>query len=255
LQISTDQLPSIARKLRLSGMLDTLDLRLREAQEASWSHTELLVRVLADEIERRDAKALQERLRRADFEHQRTVEAFDFTFNPGVPRALILELATCGFMGRQEVIFLLGPTGTGKSHLAQAIGHRACRLGHDVRFLAARDLFADLRAGHGDGSWARRLKRYTDVDLLIVDDLGLQPMRAEEAADFYEIVRHRYERRSLILTSNRAKAEWDGLFPDPLLGAATMDRLLHHSHVIDIDGDTWRNPRNGKSTRQRSPVP
>lgn len=245
--ISTDQLPQICRRLNLSGVVPVLDLRLREALEAGWSHTELLTQVLADEVERRDAKALQERLRRADFEHDRTIEAFDFQFNPGIPRSLILELATCGFLLRAENIALLGPTGTGKSHLGQAIGHRACRLGYSVRFVAAHDLFADLRAGRGDGTWTRRMKRYADVDLLIVDDLGLRAFAADEANDLYELVRRRYEKKPIIVTSNRAKEEWDALFPEPLLASATMDRLLHHAHVIEIQGDTWRNPKRART--------
>jgi DNA replication protein DnaC len=249
MQAQIDSLPSLCKRLNLGGVMGVLDLRLREAVDGSWSHGELLARVLTDEVERRDAKAVSERIRRADFEHDRTLEAFDFTFNPGVPRALVIELATCRFLSKADNVFLLGPTGTGKSHLAQAIGHRACRLGHSVRFIAALDLFADLRQGRGDGTWTRRVKRYREVDLLIIDDIGLRPLTVDEGNDLYELVRHRYEKRSTVLTSNRAQAEWDALFPDPLLAAATMDRLLHHAHVIDIVGDTWRNPKRERPAR------
>jgi len=239
---STDQLVTVLKKLRLSGVLQTLPLRVRQAVDENLDQQEFLYRLLQDEVERRDGKQLQLRLGRANFEHERTLEGFDFHFNPGVPRSKIVDLATCMFVDRHEVVLLLGPAGVGKSHLAQALGHRAVRKGHTVLYTGATQMFAQLRAARGDGSFDRRLLKYTGPDLLIVDDLGLMPLRGDEPADLYEIIRQRYERGALIITSNRAIEEVPALFGDPLLASAAMDRLLHHGQVVAIAGDSYRNP-------------
>ncbi|MFN3327081.1 MAG: IS21-like element helper ATPase IstB [Bryobacteraceae bacterium] len=240
---STDDLASVLKKLRLSGVLQTLDLRVRQAVDENLDQAEFLFRLLHDEVERRDAKQLQLRLGRANFEHERTLEDFDFHFNPGVPRAKIVDLATCHFIDRHEVVLLLGATGVGKSHLSQALGHRAVRRGHTVLYTSATALFAQLRAARGDGSYDRRLLRYTGPDLLIIDDLGLMPLRGDEPADLYEVIRQRYEHGAMVITSNRALPEWPPLFGDPLLASAAMDRLLHHAHVVEIEGDSYRSAR------------
>ena len=239
---STDQLVTVLKKLRLSGVLQTLPLRVRQAVDENLDQHEFLYRLLQDEVERREGKQLQLRLGRANFEHERTLEDFDFHFNPGVPRSKIVDLATCMFVDRHEVVLLLGPAGVGKSHLAQALGHRAVRKGHTVLYTGATQMFAQLRAARGDGSFDRRLLKYTGPDLLIVDDLGLMPLRGDEPADLYEIIRQRYERGALIITSNRALEEVPSLFGDPLLASAAMDRLLHHGQVVAIEGDSYRNP-------------
>ena len=244
---STDDLASVLKKLRLSGVLQTLPLRVRQAVDENLDQQEFLYRLLHDEAERRDGKQLDLRLARANFEHQKTLEDFDFHFNPGVPRSLVIDLATCHFVDRHEVVLLLGATGVGKSHLAQALGHRAVRRGHTVLYTGANAMFAQLRAARGDGSFDRRLLKYTSPDLLVVDDLGLMPLRGDEPADLYEIVRHRYERGAMIVTSNRALPEWPALFLDPLLASAAMDRLLHHVHVVEIEGDSYRSSRKARA--------
>jgi DNA replication protein DnaC len=235
-----DELVPVLKKLRLSGVLQSLDVRVRQATEGDLSHTEFLLRVLTDEVERREGKQVDLRLRRASFEHAKTLEDFDFHFNPKLPRSKLLELATCTFVGKRENVALVGPTGTGKSHVAQAIGHRACMAGYTVLFVPAHRLLDDLRAARADGSHERRLQRYTAPDLLIVDDLGLRPLRDEEPLDVYDIIRARYERASTIVTSNRAVDEWYPLFGDPLLASAAMDRLLHHAHVVEMVGRSFR---------------
>ena len=238
----TDDLARVLRRLRLSGVLQTLDLRQRQAADENLAASEFLFRVLQDEVERRDGKKLQDRLTRAGFEHERTLEVFNWTFNPKVPKARIIDLATARFVDLHENVLFIGPAGVGKSHLAQALGHRAVRRGHEVLFITAPRMFAELRAGRGDGSYERRLARFCDVDVLIIDDLGLMPLRADEPADLYEIVRQRYEHGAMILTSNRDIEELPPLFGDPLLASAAMDRLLHHGHVVAIEGDSYRNP-------------
>ena len=233
-----DELLAILKKLRLSGVLQTLDLRADEAVEHHLTHSEFLARVLRDEVDRRDGKQLDLRVRRANFEHERTLEGFDFRFNADLPRARIVDLASCAFIDKREDVIFVGPTGTGKSHLAQALGHRACRLGRSVLFVSAQELFGTLHAARGDGTFDRKLQRLVDLDLLIIDDLGLRPLRGEEPY---------HERRSTVLTSNRAIPEWQPLFPEPLLAAATMDRLLQHAHVVELVGQSYRNPRTARA--------
>src|SRR6185369_11812519 len=154
---STDDLVPILKKLRLSGLLQTLTLRTRQAVDDSLPFEEFLFRLLADEVERRDAKQLAQRLRRAQFESAKTLEDFDFTFNPKIPKAKIIDLATAVFVARQENVLVVGPSGVGKSHVAQAIGHRACRCGHSALYTTANRLFTELRAARADRSYDRKL--------------------------------------------------------------------------------------------------
>ncbi|MEN9798956.1 MAG: hypothetical protein RL653_2652, partial [Pseudomonadota bacterium] len=238
----TDELMRLLKKLRMSGVMQTLDLRMKQATDENLAMSEFLVRLLADEVERREAKQLSARLRRASFEHAKTMEDFDFAFNGSVPKAKVLELATCAFVERHDNVFIIGPTGVGKSHLAQALGHRACRLGSNVLYVGAHELLMQLRASRADASYEKRLLRFTAPDVLIIDDLGLRGLNPDESGDLYEVVRRRYEQGSTIITSNRAIEEWPPLFGNPLLASAAMDRLLHHSHILVIEGDSYRNP-------------
>lgn len=240
---TVDELVPHLKKLRLSGILETLELRSRQAVEDDLTHQEFLYRLLADEVERREGKQLSQRLRRASFEPGRTLEDFNFLFNPAIPKTRIVDLATCHFVERNENVLLVGPAGVGKSHLAQALGHRACQVGHDVVFTGAHEMFAQLRAARADGSYERKLQRFTNPAVLVMDDLGLRRLAHDEPLDLYEIIRQRYERGSTIITSNRALDEFPSLFGDPLLASAAMDRLLHHSHVLVIEGESYRNPR------------
>ena len=237
-----DDLVPMLKKLRLSGVLQSLDLRTKQAVEDNLALSEFLYRLLADEVERREARQLMQRIRRANFEHAKTIEDFDFTFNGSVPKAKVLELATCAFVERHDNVLVVGPTGVGKSHLAQAFGHRACRAGFSVAYVGAHELLMQLRAARGDGSYDKRILRFTGPDVLIIDDLGLRGLAQDEPADLYEIVRNRYEHGSTIITSNRAIEEWAPMFGNPLLASAAMDRLLHHAHVLVIEGDSFRNP-------------
>ncbi len=245
----TDELRPVFKKLRLSGLLQTLDLRTEEATSDNLGYAEFLHRLLQDEVERRDSKQLDLRLHRANFEHERTLEDFDFAFNPSIPKTRVIDLATCAFVRKRENVLLIGPAGVGKSHLAQAIGHRACRGGHKVLCVGANDMMKQLRAARGSGTYDRRLLRFTTPDVLIIDDLGLRPLKGDEPLDLYEIIRQRYERGSIVLTSNRAVDELAALFGDALLASAAMDRLVHHSHVLIIEGDSYRNPPSNRRSR------
>lgn len=244
-----DDLVPVLKKLRLSGVLQSLDLRNREAVDDDLAHTEYLFRLLHDEVDRRESKQLSQRLRRANFEAMKSLEDFDFQFNPNVPKAKVLDLATCQFVERKANVVIVGKTGVGKSHLAQALGQRACRAGYSALYIAAHDMLTQLRASRADQSYDKKLARFTSPDVLILDDLGLRPLTGDEPLDLYEIIRSRYERGAMVITSNRDTAEWYPLFGDSLLASAAMDRLLHHANVIDIDGESYRNPKNGRRTR------
>lgn len=245
----TDELVPVLKKLRLSGVLQTLDIRLRQAVEGELSHVEFLYRLFTDEVERRDAKQLQLRLNRASFDTQKSFEDFDFSFNPKLPKAKILDLATCRFLDNHTNILIVGAAGVGKSHIAQAIGLRACMAGYTTLYVAAHSMLEHLHAGRADGTYERRLSKYTSAQLLIIDDLGLRPLRYDEPLDMYEIIRHRYEKVSTIVTSNRDVSEWYPLFGDALLASAAMDRLLHHSQVLTLEGKSYRTGADDKKAK------
>ncbi len=228
------------KALRLSGILDTLEVRTQQALAEQWTYGDFLERLLEDEVERRGQKQLALRVRRAALNTGKTLETFDFTFNPGMNRQQIYDLATGNFIRDKRNVLLCGPTGVGKSHLAQALAHEACRRGFDVVFTDAHKLLRHLQAGRADGTYDKRLAPYTRVDLLVIDDFGLKPMQPPAAQDLYDVINERYERGSILLTSNRAPAEWATWFADPLLASAGLDRLSHRAHVLIITGASYR---------------
>lgn len=239
MQLNHQLVPKL-KNLRLSGILATLDVRTQQAITEKLSYVDFLERLVEDEVERRGQKQLQLRLRRATVDLGKTLEGFDFSFNPSINRQQIFDLATCRFLERHETVLIQGPAGVGKSHLAQALGHEACRRGFDVVFVTAARMLGHLHGGRADSTYERRLLTYTRPDLLILDDFGLKPLPPAGPEDFYEVINERYEHGALIVTSNRAFTEWPELFQSPLLASATLDRLAHHAHQIVITGDSFR---------------
>lgn len=227
-------------RLKLTGLLDNLDCRLRQAREHRWSYSRFLSVIITDETQRRENKKLARRLIKSSLDGSKTFEAFDFVFNSKIPELAFRELATCQFLNQTENILLLGPSGVGKSHLAQALGHEAVRLGYDVRFERTNALMKWLWSGHGDGTHERRLRDVCRCPLLILDDFGLEPLSVDLQTDLYEIICRRYEKQSLIITSNRNFDEWPTIFDNPLLGSAAMDRLIHRASKFELLGKSYR---------------
>ena len=231
------------KKLRLSGILHTLEQRNREAMERKLAYTEFLALLIQDEVARRDQKKFDLRLRRAGFRSSKTLEAFDFDFNPKVPKELILDLGTCRFLQERVSVLIAGPCGTGKSHLAQALGHCAVRSGHDVLFLTQSQLLGNLHKARAMGTFERRFQALARVDLLIIDDYGLKPLRSPQDEDFHDLIAERYERHSTLVTSNLDFSEWGEAFPNRLLGASTLDRLRDGAYRVILEGESHRKPK------------
>ena len=236
----THQLTPYLTKLRLSGILQTLEARNRQAVDGHWSYSEFLSRLLEDEVERRAQKQLTLRLRRAAVNSTKTLEAFDFNFNPTLNRQQVLQLASCEFIRQKHNLLIYGPTGTGKTHLAQAIVHEAARQGFDAVFTTTHKMLQHIHGGRADGTWERRLQTYLRPELLVLDDFGLKALPAPGPSDLYDVIDGRYEKGSIVLTSNRAPAEWPDVFVDPLLASAGLDRLGDHAEVLVITGASYR---------------
>ena len=234
------QLEPHLRRLRLSGMLETLQVRNQQAVEGQWSYLEFFSRLLEDEVERRAQKQLNLRLRKAAVNSTKTLEGFDFNFNPQLNRQRVLQLASCDFVRQKANVLLCGPTGVGKSHLAQALIHEACRQGFSAILINTHDLLQHLHGGRADGSLHHRFQKYLRTDLLVLDDFGLKPLKPSAAEDLYDIINGRYEKGSIMLTSNRAPSEWADLFSNPLLASAGLDRLAHHAEIMILNGDSFR---------------
>ena len=236
----THQLIPFLKRLRLSGILQTLEVRNQQAIEGQWSYIEFLARLLEDEVERRAQKQLQLRIRRAAINTTKTLEGFDFNFNPSVNRQQVLDLSTCSYIGRRRNVLICGPTGVGKTHLAQALTHEACRRGHTALFVNTYKMLKHINGGRADGTLERRFQTYLRPDLLVLDDFGLKPLHPPAPEDLYDVINERYERGSILLTSNRAPEEWPELFGSPLLASAGLDRLLHRAHMVVITGTSFR---------------
>ena len=232
-------LPKLKR-LRLGGMVYTLAQRSQEAIERSLPPVEFLALLVDDEIERREQSKFARRIGEARIDESKTIARFDFSAAPRLSRTLLNELSSCRFVEKGENVLLVGPTGTGKSHLAQGLAYEAIKRGYRVLYRPLHHLVDRLYAGRADGTFHKVYTNILRVDVLILDDFGLVPLSTRGAQDLYEIIRDRYERKSIILTSNRAPEEWAEVFGNSLLASAALDRLTHHSHFIEMKGGSYR---------------
>lgn len=228
------------KSLRLSRLAEVLDAELKRAVEANLSYLDFLRRLVDRELEDRQAKAVQTRFKKSRMPAVKTLESFDFSFQPSLNPQKIWELAELRFLRQHENVLFLGPPGVGKTHLALALGFKACQAGYKVLFTTLSEMAAALHAARADGSHMSALKTYVAPDLLIIDEMGYLPVEAHVANYFFQIVARRYERGSIIITSNKSFSDWGQMLGDPVLAGAVLDRLLHHSTVITINGPSYR---------------
>ncbi len=238
--ISTHPLLPKLKQLKLSGMLNTLDLRAEQASQEQLSPVEFFALLLDDELERREQSHMAYRLAASGCTPSKTLSQFDFSVAAGVNRSFITDLATCSFIQRHENVLFCGPTGVGKTHLANALGIEAMKRNFRVISKPTYRLLADLNASRASGSYNRHFASLLRCDLLILDDFGLQTLPPVAIQDLYEIIYERYETGSILVTSNRAFEEWAEIFDNDLLSSAALDRLTHHAHSLIIQGESYR---------------
>jgi DNA replication protein DnaC len=235
-----DNLAKTLKKLRLSGLLESLEVRLHEAQSHQLNHLEFLELIVQDELAVRSDRQRQRRVKAAGFRELKTLEDFDWSFNPSVPRKRIYELATCRYLQEARDVLWLGPPGVGKSFLVQALGYQAIRAGHHVLYRSIFDLVHDFAQDEALAGVDKVLTRYLKPDLLIIDDMGMKHLPKRAGEYLFEVVMRRYEVRSTMMTSNRPLEDWGKLLGDVPSATAILDRFLHHAEVIQISGRSYR---------------
>ncbi len=239
--MNTPELERALKSLRLGGMADRLEARILEAQSVPLAPADFLSALVSDELTRRSDRLLERRIRQARFRDAgKTLDAFDFGFNPKLNRKLVFELGSAAFIQRREDALFLGPPGTGKSHLAQAVGHAAIRQGYRVLYREAHVLLEELAEAVAAGERKELYEEIQAVPLLILDDLGMRKLPPSAAEDLLELVLRRYERASTLITSNRPVEDWGKLLGDSAAVSALLDRLLHHGHVLKCGPRSYR---------------
>lgn len=237
------------RQLRLGGMADVLETRLRQAQTEAMAPIDLISCLLNDELTRRSDRLLERRRKQAGFrDSHKTLDNFDFAFNPKMNRSMVFDLATCAFIGRREDALFLGPGGSGKSHIAQALGQSAIQQNYRVLYRETHVLPDNLAEAVAEGTRKEFMDEMSSVPLLIIDDFGMRKLPHTAAEDLLEIVMRRYERASTLLTSNRPVEDWGKVLGDVAAVTAMLDRLLHHGHVLKCGPRSWRTKTAAGST-------
>lgn len=251
--MTNDELERSLRQLRLGGMAVTMTTRAQQARADDLGPLDFLSLLVHDEVDRRRERLIGRRVKQAGFRDQRSFDTFDWQFNVSIDRALIFELATCRFIEQRETVLVLGNPGSGKSHLAQALGMAAIHAGFGVLYREAHLLFEEIALASISGTRADCMQALSEVPLLIIDDLGMRKPPASAAEDLLELMMRRYERTATVATSNRPLEDWPTLFGDAPAVAAFLDRMMHHSHLIHIKGKSYRLHENAIATRQRQP--
>ena len=236
----TTTLLQSARKLRLSGLLTSLELRLQEAQTHQLPHAQFLELILQDELNVRAQRLLDKRRKLACFRDTKSLEDFDWSFNPSISRQQFYELAAGNFIRQRRDVLLIGPPGLGKSHLAQAIGQQAIRAGFLVLYRSIFETVRELQAEASPAALDRCLARYLKADLLLIDDMGLKTLPPKAGEILLEIILRRYENHSTLMTSNRPIEDWGQLLHDAPAATAILDRFLHHAEIITLSGRSYR---------------
>jgi DNA replication protein DnaC len=228
------------RNLKLSGIAKTLEVRNEQAIKEKLSYMEFLELLIEDELANRKDNSYKKRFQKAHFPFTKTLEEYDFNFQPTLNRQEIYNLATCEFIRKKENVVFIGPPGTGKTHLSISIGIKALQQGYKVIFTTVSDMMGALFESKADNSYAQKLKYYLSSDLLILDELGFRKLNEQIVDQFYEIISQRYEKGSLIITSNKTFDEWGNIFWDSILASAILDRIVHHCHLVLIKGESFR---------------
>lgn len=235
-----DRLLSALRQLRLSGLAETLDVRLQEAAGHQLSHAEFLELILQDELLVRDQRLIGRRVKTAAFRELKPLDEFDWSFNPSLPKKQVFDLATCRFVRERRDALLIGPPGTGKSFAVQAIGYQAIKQGFVVLYRSIFDVVREFMMDEAVAGQEKVLARYLKPDLLIVDDMGMKNLPRQSGEVLFEIILRRYETRSTIMTSNRPLEDWGKLIGDVPSATAILDRFLHHAEVLPFQGKSYR---------------
>lgn len=243
-----DVLQNALKKLRLSGMIQSLEVRLHEAQSHQLSHAEFLELVLQDELAVRNDRFLKRRIKAAGFRDLKSLDQFDWSFNPSIPKKQIYELATCRFLRETRDVLFLGPPGVGKSFLCQALGYQAIKAGFLVLYRSIFDVVRDFLHDEILGEEDKLLAKYLKPNLLIIDDMGMKQLPRRSGECLFEIVMRRYETRSTIMTSNRPLEDWGKLLGDVPSATAILDRFLHHAEIIKITGKSYRLRNQGQAS-------
>ena len=228
------------KQLRLPGLQQTLSVRLQEAAANRLSHADFLELILQDELALRQERTLKRRTQAADFRHLKTLEEFDWQFNPNINRPQMFELAAGGFIRKATDVFFIGPPGVGKTHLAQAIGYEAIKMNFTVLYRSIFDLVRDFLKDEAFSQQERVVAKYLKPDLLIIDDMGLKSLPKHSAEYLLEVIMRRYENHATIMTSNRPLEDWGKLLGDVPSASAILDRFLHHAQTIAIKGRSYR---------------